>query len=482
MSIREALVYSTISQMTIRFVSLVSVIILSRLLTPSELGVYAIAASFIFIATEIQNLGTGNYIIREEKVTPTLQRICIGLTMLISWTIGLGIFFAAPSIAEFYDVSDLEVVFRILVLSFLFAPFIVVPNALLTREFQFKKLMIIGVSSKLVAFSVTMVSVVNGASFFGIAYGQVAGTFCSVAMNIYFAPSSTIWMPQFSGLKRVLSSGINLSVSNLLERFSLMCSDLVIGKLGTTREVAIYSRGLGFMDFLTSAISMGGKPVVLPHLASVSRQNGDLSDSYSFAAGMMASIIWPILGVCAVASAPVILVFFGDQWGESSLLVPGFAMWMLCRTSHIFCASMFTTRKREDIRLIREVIILLSTLLAIFLAYPSGLLVVSLSMIGVGVLDFVVTSFLMHRFLGLDMKRYLNKIAPAALITVFCSGIAYGYSLLFGDTESSLIFLLGLALLEAICWLIFIMVFKLDIAKEVGLVFSKITSRLFGVA
>src|SRR5690606_12248372 len=114
-----------------------STMIVARLLTPAEIGTFAIASAIVLIASEFRLLGAGMYLVREQDIPPEKIRSALGLTFLISWGLGLAIFISAPWAAEFYELPDVANIFRILSVSFLLAPYISIPTALLQRNYKF---------------------------------------------------------------------------------------------------------------------------------------------------------------------------------------------------------------------------------------------------------------------------------------------------------------------------------------------------------
>lgn len=84
-SVRKALGFSVLAQSSIQFISFITIAILARLLTPSEIGVFAVASSVAFLAIELRSLGVGQYLIREKEISHEKIRAATGLMMVASW-------------------------------------------------------------------------------------------------------------------------------------------------------------------------------------------------------------------------------------------------------------------------------------------------------------------------------------------------------------------------------------------------------------
>lgn len=64
--VRQALIYASISKYVTKILALISIVIVARILTPTELGVYAIAGALVLIAGELKTFGAGGYLIRQK--------------------------------------------------------------------------------------------------------------------------------------------------------------------------------------------------------------------------------------------------------------------------------------------------------------------------------------------------------------------------------------------------------------------------------
>jgi O-antigen/teichoic acid export membrane protein len=64
-------------------------IILARLLNPSEIGLYSIAAVLIGFASSMRDFGISSYIIQERDLTPDKIRAAFTLTLFTAWTLAL---------------------------------------------------------------------------------------------------------------------------------------------------------------------------------------------------------------------------------------------------------------------------------------------------------------------------------------------------------------------------------------------------------
>ena len=105
--------------------------VISRVLTPEEIGIFSIAFVSTLILQELQNFGVAQYVIQEPRLTREKMRTAIGVTSLVAWSIAVVMFFGASSAASFYGQAGLEQIFPVLAISFVLTPFRVVTSRLL---------------------------------------------------------------------------------------------------------------------------------------------------------------------------------------------------------------------------------------------------------------------------------------------------------------------------------------------------------------
>ncbi len=68
--IRKSLALSVSSAYSILIVNTISVMIVSRILTPEEIGIYSVCAAIVGTAAIIRNSGIGEYLIQERELNP----------------------------------------------------------------------------------------------------------------------------------------------------------------------------------------------------------------------------------------------------------------------------------------------------------------------------------------------------------------------------------------------------------------------------
>jgi O-antigen/teichoic acid export membrane protein len=467
-SVRSAIIYSSAARYTMNFLALASTMIVSRLLTPDEIGTFAVASAIVMIMSEFRMLGAGGYLIREAQITEEKVRSALGLTLIISWGLGLVVLASAWPISVFYELPPLAYIFAILSVSFFLAPYISIPASLLSRDMDFIVQFKVRFFSSLVGFVTTIGLILAGASYYSLALGQTAIAVVNFLMFCKLKPKGMVWRPRFRDMGEVASFGIFTSLANFFRKFTVTVPDMVIGKMGTTAQVGMFSRSLGFIQFVSKTIVMGVKPVALPHLSEVRRKGGDINEAYIRASVMIGGLTWPVLAVASVVSLPAIRLFFGDQWdaaaGPASLL----AYWAMLRTIHIFASDLLTAMHKEKMLALKEGLIFSFYFGGIILVFPNGLLAVARVFAFVSVIDLLVTSAMLLRYTGLNPVTFFKAWLKNAVLTLLCWISAWSMYTTFDQSIGPVSWgFLWVALLLPLIWILGVFIVSHPLRFEV---------------
>lgn len=447
---------------------LVSTMVIARLLTPDEIGTFAIASSVVMIMAEFRILGANAYLIREKELTDSKIRSAYGLTIVISWGLGLVVAALAFPLADYFRVPEVSIIFLILSVSFLFAPYISIPDALLSREYRFREITITKLAASISQLALTTVLILQGFSFYSLAIGYIVATIVQFVLNLYFTRDTRVYRPSFRGLRPIAKLGIFTSLSHVLRKTQHTLPDMVIGKLGTTAQVGMFSRGLGLVVFVSNVILSGITPVALPYLSDVKKSGEDIRAAYTKASQLVAGLIWPVLAVASVASLPAIRLLFGDQWDDAAPIASVVALWGILRSGHALSPKALLATGKETAMLLKEVIVFVVFVVAIIIGYSRfGMMGAGLGFMLTGFADFLLASLFMKTSVGLGIFRYWRALISSAMVALVCwvftQGIAYYFPF---DATPSWVTALQIVFMLPFVWLVSVFVFFHPIRKE----------------
>ena len=100
--IRRSIAFSVADRYASIALGFVTTIILSRLLTPKDFGIFSIAMSFVVLADIFRDFGTGNYLVQAKQLTDQQLRTAFTSFLATSALCGLVLLLGAPALVSFY--------------------------------------------------------------------------------------------------------------------------------------------------------------------------------------------------------------------------------------------------------------------------------------------------------------------------------------------------------------------------------------------
>ena len=467
-SIRKSVAVSFLGNNLQFAIHLLTTIIISRLLTPQEIGVFSVGAALIALLQTFRNLGTAQYLIQEKELTNSRIRSALTLAILTAWPIGAAAIFAADNIARFYATKEVGQIVTILSVNFFLLPFGAVATALLRREMQFVRLNIIQTAGALVAAVLSISLALVGFGPVGLALGAFCGTaFASLLTTRLAFRSARLLKPSLSELGRVFSFGSRTFGASLMTELGDKLPEIVIGKAQGLSSAAFFSRAKGAVQTFDYAVISAIQPVIIPAFAANNRNAVNMERSYLHAFDFVVGIGWPFYACLALLAPDAILILFGDQWDQAiqpaQILCLAFAvalprrlgMWFLLATG------------RADLNLLATAIWFAAIALAVLAGAYFSIETVAFAI----VLAEVVGLAIMHHQLAQAVRisssalrrAYLRGVALALATAI---PLAWTYSSMDGTTGYLLqLPTWGLAML--IGWILGIVVLRHPILAEI---------------
>lgn len=339
--------------------------------------------------------------------------------------------------------------------------------ALANRDFNFRIVLHINFAGAIVSLVATVVLIELGFGYYSLAWAIVVRVAVGLLIVLVSPTVPVYWRPDFRNIRDIAAFGVFTSTANMVKRAIKTVPDMVIGKMGTTTQVGLFSRGLGFVDFLASTLFMGVSPVVLPFLSETRREGGDVLRAYTRASLLLGAMVWPVLMVAAIASLPTIRLFFGPQWDEAAPVASFMAIWMILRSTHNLSNNLLVATGHEKITLVKETILLLLAIPLVIFTFPLGLNAVAMGFVGLGVVEVLLISWILKWALGLPVIYFHRQLIPNVVVSVLCGLATWGLSFLVPfDADSPWLPVGTIALCLPVVWLGSIFVVRHPLADE----------------
>ena len=474
-NVRSSIVWSFTSKYLTTILAFGSVVVLARLLTPEEIGIYSIAAAFFTIGQHFRDFGIGSYIIQEKELTKEKLTSAFTLSIGICWSLGLLFIVTSGFISDFYQREELNEIFFWLELCFFIMPFGALSKAMLKRQMEFKKILVVDVSSASVHAAVGITAAYLGYGYMSLAWASFAGISASIVILVFLRPANMPWLIGFSEIRNVVTFGWKISTSNIAGYLMSVAPEIVVGKIFGAPAVAILGKATSSTTMFRQLIFQAIANVAEPVFAENNRDGGSAKDPFLFATSCLIAISWPFFAFMALNSDGIILFLFGEQWMEAVPLLQ-----IMCIAAMIQAVTSFVPTYLVSVgkvgRIAKlQILFFIFGTASILMGAMVSLQYVCIAVVADRVLQTICYSWDILKDLNVSLGEFGRLLIKVSVVTVF-SMVApvFIYLTPYFDSLNIFVSLFVSALFSGFGWLIAVHLTKHEIGDELVKVYVSI--------
>jgi len=338
-STRRSLYYSFLDRYSGLLISVVSSMVIARLLTPEEIGVYSVTMVLLMFASTFRDMGAGQYMVQEPDLT--VERIRAVWTVQLGLGVGLALLFmlASHPVALFYNEPRMRDIMLLVALNYAINPFGSLTHAWLMREMRFDSSALIRFSGGLTGAMVSTWMAWKDYGPISLAWGALASTVVAALMAVYFRPKFFPWMPGLREVRRVLVFGSHLTASAIMTTISNGAPELLLGKLQSLTATGLYSRANGLVQMFQRLFVDAVGAVCLPWFSKQSRERGNVVAPFLKATAYVSAFGWTFCVLIVCLAHPIVRALYGTQWDHSVDLARLLAVAMAFRVPATLCRT-----------------------------------------------------------------------------------------------------------------------------------------------
>ncbi len=434
--------------------SLVSVLVLTRLVEPKALGLMTLAWTFLAFVQYAQESGLGAALIYRRGDLERAATTVLLATPVIAVGLCIATIVGAPFAAAAFDQPDLTDVLRVMTGLLLIRSVAVVPRSLLEREMRFGAL-----AASDLGGIVTQIGVSIGLAFVGLeVWSLVFGYLAGGAVQTAIAWALTPWrpsprQPSWRILREMARYGRFIGGAHIVNLVNRSLDNLVIANaLGTTR-LAYY--GVALKIGSTPPLLFGqiiGRAMFSAY-SSIREDLDQVRRVYTDNVQRTALVAIPMGVALALSADTIVRALLPAQWGEATEPLRFLALFGTVRALGATTGEVWSGIGRPHLRLVWE--ILHAAAVAPVLIVMTWLFGITGTAAGMLIVDSVTAFpaiFLTTRLIALPLPRLLSAVAPTAA----CVALMGGSLAVLEPTTSSLPAPAGLAVLLAAGFLVYL--------------------------
>lgn len=293
-------------------------LIVVRLLLPEEFGLMAMSLAIIAVLAIAADLGLGASLVRVAKVDRPIWAKMHGLVIVLNLAAGILLIALAPVAAWLLREPRMTLIIQVLAVQFAFAAFSSVPQAIATRNMEFKWLAWIEVVSGLVTNLCTLTFAWLGAGVWSLVVGYVVGG--ALKAVLLSTGSHWVWPAfKFSGVREHVRFGGALTVSRMVWQFTSQLDVLIGGRILGKEAMGFYSVAVVIASLPMQKIMTIVNQIAFPTVARMQSDPERLRRRLIDAIRLIAFIGVPVSWGIAVVAPEFVTLVLTNRWTAATL-------------------------------------------------------------------------------------------------------------------------------------------------------------------
>jgi O-antigen/teichoic acid export membrane protein len=429
----KGVLWSSVQTWGARAVSFIIFAILSRLLTPEEFGLVALAILFISFVQTFQDQGFGAAIVQRADLEKGHLDTAFWTNLILGTALTLIGITASKFVAELFHEPQLVSIIRWLSLSFILSSLSSVQVAILRRGLAFKELALREILAIVVSGIIGVILAFLG---FGV-WSLVAQDLVYLFVGVAVLWSVSNWRPGLRFSKKVFfeltSFGINIVGMNILNFLNTHADDVLIGYFLGPTLLGFYTIAYKLFGTMKDLLASVTNAVAFPTFSRLQDEPERMRRAFYQALYYTSLMAFPAFIGMLIIAPELIPALFGPQWMLSIPVLQALTLIGILHSILYFHDSLIIALGKPSWRLGMTFLNAVSNVIAFAIAVPWGIVAVAVVYVIRGYLLWPIDIWMVHRLAHISVRTYFHQFFVPFLSSLAMTAIIFGLKYLIGN-------------------------------------------------
>jgi O-antigen/teichoic acid export membrane protein len=313
-SVIHSVFWTTGAKGVSQVITLVTTIILARLITKSDFGLMAMATVYMGLVDNVLDFGVLTAIIQRKEIKISTLSTSFWFLMVTSSFIFGVTFIAAPGIAAFFKSEQLSYILIILGLVFLCIPSQIIARGILARHLRLDLVAKAELVASVLRFIVAILFALSGAGVWSLVFAYLVEKIILAIVLPLLARWYPRWIYNFQEIKTLLVFGGNVTASRVLWYVYSRLDFIVIGRLLGPDILGIYSIANQIARTFEQFTSTAMYRVLYPVFSSYQDDFFKLGKVFLKVSMLLTTLTLPLFFGLAAVAPNLVPVLLGPKW------------------------------------------------------------------------------------------------------------------------------------------------------------------------
>ena len=297
-----------------KVLSLIRLIIIGRILAPSDFGLMGIALLTMSALETFSTTGFSHALIQKKENTHNYLDAAWTVLIMRGFIIFIMLYLAAPYVAVFFHSPAVRPIIQVLAFTTFIHAFSNIGVVFFQKELEFNKVFI----SRFVGISTNFMVAILAALILRSVWALVLGLFAEKVVNLIVSYLIHPYRPHFSKdfgkAKELFGFGRWVLGSNILVFIGEHIDDIFVGRVLSAMALGFYQMAYRISNMIETEITQVISSVAFPAYAKIQDQKARLQKAYFRIMRLTLSISLPITAGMVLLAPEFTQIFLGDKW------------------------------------------------------------------------------------------------------------------------------------------------------------------------
>ena len=416
-----------LARLVSELVAFAATVALARMLTPAEFGIATVALVAATLATATGQQGLGAPLVQRRSIDEAHLRVAVLLSLVLGVVLAVLVATLSEPAAEPLFGAEIAELLPLSAPFFLLAGLAAVPQAVLERALEFRRLSIVYLARMVVAAIASVALAAAGEGAEALILGPLAGTAVATGLLLRATPMVwPAWHPREA--REILRFGVPSLGSGLAGIGAQYIDYAVIAARLPAAAVGLYWRaytlGVDYQSKLSGVLVQIGLPLYA-RAADLATQR----EMRERIVRLQTLIIFPLLGALILLAPVAVTLIFGPQWEDAVVPTQILAVAGMMATIQTGTGPLLLAVGHPGALLRWNVGKIIGLGLVVYVVAPYGLVELAVAVTVFNVLRALIgQQLLLRRRAGVDVRSLWIACLPA--MTGTAAMLATGWAVL----------------------------------------------------
>ena len=309
--------YNAVATLLVAAVQFVTNVVLARVLTPADYGIVGFANIFIAFMMQFGDFGINNAVVQQKELDDSTLYTAFTLKALLSSVIFLLLLFGAPVALYFMERAEVVTVIRLLSLTFLFSVGSFLPQILLTRQLDYRKLSVPVTVSVMAGSTLAIVMAYSGFGFWSMTANSIAVAFITaVGLNL-LCPAPVLFRFDSAVAKRLLRFGGSVLIPGVIVFIIFNIDNFAIGAMRGAEQLGYYAVAFSWGSMICVQLASLFHKVLFPTFTRLQHDLPAMKKAYLTSVRYIAFLALPVNAFLLVYGREFLIYVLGrgtERW------------------------------------------------------------------------------------------------------------------------------------------------------------------------